>query len=209
MSLELFAGQAASMGLVNMTFAPRDAADFGVSKAALASRDGPSTVKIFIDSGDTGASDGEYAVSVVEACVSHTVYALACTAGSADGCGANAAAATVTENQSTYSLKSAVTTKSGGTEIKATVIDECQLQGTTKAICTGIIEASANGQKTSTALTTTYTNAAKLYYEASVTGGAEKLANPTGKCSSGASTTRAVALWGFLGAIGAVGVLAL
>ncbi|KAI1420826.1 hypothetical protein F5Y12DRAFT_787948 [Xylaria sp. FL1777] len=171
---------------------------------------GNNTVNIFIDSEDP--ENFEYAVSVVAACASETVYEIRCTAGpDAQACGANAPVGTVTENASEYKLKSVASTKTAGIEVVATAIESCNLAGTTAATCTATLEASAQGQKTSTAGTITYTNAATLRFDVSVTGGAEKLANPTGTCSSDAAglSSRAVAFWGFLGAIGAIGVIAL
>ncbi|KAI0487600.1 hypothetical protein F4859DRAFT_263013 [Xylaria cf. heliscus] len=212
MSLELVAGHAAvNLGMSNFTFAPRDVADFSVSRNALEARDGPSTVNIFIDAADAEDNDYEYAASVVEACVSYTVYALQCTAGSASFCGGNLPAATVTENASQYHFSSATTTTTAGVEVKATAIESCNLAGTTAATCTATIAGSAQGQKTSTSGVVTYTNAATLRFDVSITGGNEKLVNPTGKCTSAASSVsaRAVALWGFLGAIGAASVLVL
>ncbi|RYC65234.1 hypothetical protein CHU98_g997 [Xylaria longipes] len=183
---------------------------FGRRFGALEARDGPSTVNLFIDATDADTYDYEYAASVVDACVSRTVYALRCTSGPSEFCGANAAIATVTENASLYSFSSAVETKTAGVEVKATAIENCKLDGTTAATCTATAVVSAQGQKTTTTATTTYTDAATLRFDVSITGGNEKLANPTGKCSAASSVnTRAVALWGFLGAIGAVSVLAL
>lgn len=94
--------------------------------------------------------------------------------------------------------------------MKATAIETCQLDGTSRATCTATIEGSAQGQKTSTTGVVTYTDAAALRFDVSITGGNEKLVNPTGKCSAASSVnTRAVALWGFVGAVGAVSALLL
>ncbi|KAI0966740.1 hypothetical protein F4678DRAFT_466109 [Xylaria arbuscula] len=47
-------------------------------------------------------------------------------------------------------------------------------------------------------------------FDVSITAGNEKLAKPTGKCSAASNiNTRAVALWGFLGAVGAIGIMTL
>lgn len=95
--------------------------------------------------------------------------------------------------------------------MKATIIEECDLAGTTRATCTATLAGEAQGQKYSTSSVLTYTQAATLHFDVPVTAGNQKLANPTGTCSNGASglSARAVALWGLLGAVGAVGVLAL
>ncbi|KAI0195765.1 hypothetical protein EV127DRAFT_419623 [Xylaria flabelliformis] len=209
MAFELAAGHAVNnLGLANFTFAPRDVADFSVG---LEARDGPQTVNIFIDASGDDTSDYQYAASVVEACVSHTVYALQCTAGSADICGSNVPVATVTENASEYSFSSSAATKTAGIDIKATAIEHCVLGGTTAATCTATAVVSASGQSSTATAVTTYTDASTLHFDVTITGGNDKLANPTGKCSSSAApsvNTRAVALWGFLGAIGAASVLA-
>ncbi|KAI1181256.1 hypothetical protein F4777DRAFT_9123 [Nemania sp. FL0916] len=214
MALELFAGHAARNLDLGQMFAPRDLADFSAELPVVKEKraDGPQTINIFIDS-PTGDTLGgyEYAVSVVEACSAHTVYAIQCTKGSdSQQCGPNAAKATATENASAYTISTAVTTSTAGVEVKATVIEECKLDGTTAATCSATLGGSAQGQKYTTSATTTYTDAATLRFDVSVTGGNDKLANPTGKCSAASGlNTRAVALWGFLGAVGAVGVLAL
>ncbi|KAI0551424.1 hypothetical protein F4679DRAFT_582592 [Xylaria curta] len=209
MSLELVAGHAANLGLANFTFAPRDVADFSVG---LEARDGPQTVNLFIDAAGDDTSDYKYAASVVEACVSHTIYALQCTEGAAGICGSDVPVATITENASQFSFSSAVATSADGTDVKATAIEHCDLAGTTAATCTGTAVVSAAGSSRTNSGTTTYTDAATLHFDVTITGGNDKLANPTGKCNSSAASsvnTRAVALWGFLGAIGAASVLAL
>ncbi|KAI1114735.1 hypothetical protein F5Y14DRAFT_161847 [Nemania sp. NC0429] len=215
MALELVAGHAFNLGLGN-TFTPRDfAAD--VDAGALEARQdagagaGPKSVNIFIDSTDPEFREYGYAASVVDACPSKTVYALRCTAGPSGVCGAGGPAVTITENASQYTVSSAITTKTRGIVVSATAIEHCDLAGTTRAVCTATIQGEAEGQKYTTSGVVTYTTAANRHYDVAITGGNEKLANPTGKCSSAAAgtNTRAVALWGLLGAIGAVGVLAL
>ncbi|KAI0968834.1 hypothetical protein F4678DRAFT_187691 [Xylaria arbuscula] len=208
MALEFFAARAANNLGTGSVFAPRDLFSSDVGTLEARADSGNDTVNIFIDSPD--AEDYEYAASVVAACATQTVYEVRCTAGAAGVCGSNAAVATITENASEYKVSSAVTTKTGGVEVKATVIEVCNLDGTKAATCTPTVAGSAQGQTYKTSATVTYTNAASLYFDVKVTGGNEKLANPTGKCSSASGVnTRAVAFWGFLGAVGAVGVLAL
>jgi hypothetical protein len=90
------------------------------------------------------------------------------------------------------------------------VVESCQLSGTTAAACTVTYEAKAGDQKTTTTAASTFTDIASWRVDVAVTAGNDKLAHPTGKCS-GASvlSTRAVTLWGLVGAIGAIGVLVL
>ncbi|KAI1755682.1 hypothetical protein F4782DRAFT_486435 [Xylaria castorea] len=209
MAFEPYAGHAVNnLGLGNFTVVPRDVPDFSVG---LEARDGPQTVNIFIDASGDDTSDYKYAASIVEACVSHTIYALQCTEGAAGICGSNVPVATVTENASQYSFSSSAQTTTAGIEVKATAIEHCELGGTTAATCTATAVVSASGQSSTATAVTTYTDAATLHFDVTITGGNDKLANPTGKCSASAASsvnTRAVALWGFLGAIGAVSVLA-
>ncbi|KAI1160947.1 hypothetical protein F5B18DRAFT_471021 [Nemania serpens] len=209
MALDLVAGHAFNLGLGSV-FTPRDlAANVGALEARQDS--GPKSVNIFVDSADGGYEKYGYAASVINACPSSTIYAIRCTAGPTAACGANADVATITENASEYKVSSAVTTQSAGIEVKATLAEHCKLDGTTAATCTATVKGSAQGQTYSTAGVVTYTNAALRHYDVAITGGGEKLVNPTGTCSAAAGVvnTRAVALWGLLGAIGAVGVLVL
>ncbi|RWA03610.1 hypothetical protein EKO27_g11489 [Xylaria grammica] len=208
MSLELVAAHAFSnLGSANM-FAPRDLANVGTVEARAES--GNDTVNIFIDSEDP--TNYEYAASVVAACASETVYEVFCTAGpDSRVCGDDTPGVTITENASEYKVTTATKTTSSGIAVEATVIENCALESTTSAACTATVVASAQGQKYTTDATTTYANPTRYWLDVQVTGGNEKLANPTGTCESAASgvNTRAVAFWGFLGAVGAVGVLAL
>ncbi len=116
---------------------------------------------------------------------------------------------TITENASTYIVSSAITTKTAGVQVKATVVENCSLAGKTAATCTATIAGSVKGKKYSTSTTVTYAHASALHFDVSVTGGNEKLASPTACSGAPGVNTRALAFWGFLGAIGAVGVLAL
>ncbi|KAI0522215.1 hypothetical protein F5B22DRAFT_634118 [Xylaria bambusicola] len=212
MALDLVAAHAASnLDMGTNIFVARDLFSSANVNTLEARQDsGNDTVTIFIDSPEP--EKYEYAASVVYACPVETVYALRCTAGGPDSvCGPGLPPVTVTENASEYKVSSAVTTKTQGVEVKATVIESCNLDGTTAATCTATVGGSAQGQSTTTSATVTYTDASSYYLQVQITGGNEKLANPTGKCQSGAASlnTRAVAFWGILGAVGAVGALAL
>ncbi|KAI1199089.1 hypothetical protein F5X97DRAFT_132341 [Nemania serpens] len=211
MALELVAGHAFNLGVGNV-FTPRDLAAAANVDALEPRQDaGPKSVNIFIDAADAEFREYGYAASVVNACPSQTVYELRCTEGPAGVCGANADVATVTENASEYKVSTSLTTRTANREIKGTLVEQCKLAGTTAATCTATVIGSAQGQVYSTVSVLTYTSAALRHYDVAITGGAEKLASPTGSCSSAAAglNTRVVALWGLLGAIGAVGVLAL
>ncbi|GAP87132.1 hypothetical protein SAMD00023353_2301470 [Rosellinia necatrix] len=206
MAAQLVAGHAFSNLDAGSMFAARDVAGFSPAVAPMVARQesGPTSVNIFID----GQPEFEYAASVVAACADHTVYAVQCTGGGPSSlCGSDSPPATITENASQYHVSSAVTTKTLGVEVKVTLIEECELAGTTAATCTATVAGSAEGQKTTTSATTTYDAASALHFDVAITAGNQKLVNPTGTCSG--ASTRAVALWGLLGAVGAVGVLAL
>ncbi|KAI0877943.1 hypothetical protein GGS24DRAFT_445673 [Hypoxylon argillaceum] len=208
MALELVAGHAFSnLGFTNIL----PARDLTASSIVQARADSNDTVNIFIDSTDADIVDYEYAASVVNACESYTVYALQCTSGPSDICGSNLPAVTITENPSSYRVSSSVSTQTAGVEVKVTVVENCALDGSTAATCTATVAGSADGTKYTTSATAVYTDAATLRYDVAITAGAEKLANPTGKCSAAApgASARGVALWGLLGAVGAAGVLAL
>ncbi|KAI1124841.1 hypothetical protein F5Y10DRAFT_248374 [Nemania abortiva] len=210
MALELVAGHAVNnLGLGNVLPA-RAVADFSPNTGVLQAR-ADDSVNLFLDSTDADIQDYEYAASVVNACSAYTVYAVRCTAGTNEICSSDAPAVTITENASQYTVSSSVTTKTAGAEVKVTILEACDLDGTTAATCSATVGGSAQGTKYTTSATVTYTDAASLHYNVAITAGGEKLANPTGSCSSDAPgvSTRAVALWGFLGAIGVVGVLAL
>ncbi|KAI1307726.1 hypothetical protein F5Y03DRAFT_114574 [Xylaria venustula] len=208
MALEFFAGHIAdNLNLGNLTLSTPDVADISISNAVLEERDDPQTVNIFFDNQDANV---QLAASVVEACASQTVYAVRCTAGTATYCGGTGPTATITENASQYIASTTASVKTEGHEAKLTAIESCELDGTTKAICVGTAVLSVDGEQNSNTGTTTYTDAATRRFDVSITAGNDKLANPTGKCSAASNiNTRAVALWGLLGAIGAIGVMTL
>ncbi|KAI1428152.1 hypothetical protein F5Y12DRAFT_782847 [Xylaria sp. FL1777] len=174
--------------------------DFSASKTVLEARDGPSTVNLFVDATDAAVAQYPYAASVVEACASHTIYALRCTAG-ADFCEETAPIRPPKNNlyahRNQYILSDAATVTADGVEGKATGIENCELDGTTAATCTITAVVSVQGRDVSTSRVTAYTDAASLRYDVSITGAPSSV------------NTRAVALWGFLGAVVAVGVVAI
>jgi hypothetical protein len=117
---------------------------------------------------------------------------------------------TITESKDGYHVSTSTKSVIDGTTITVSLIDDCTIKDDS-ATCVGQVIGSGGGQKTSTAITTTYTGAefTDLQFEVGVTAGAEKTASPSGKCNSAAGfNTRAVALWGMLGAA-AVGALML
>ncbi|KAI3326947.1 hypothetical protein HD806DRAFT_531542 [Xylariaceae sp. AK1471] len=210
MALAFGAAHAANLGM-NDWLAPRDVVDYSAKMETLEKRanSGSDTVNLFLDVQD---DDYEFAASVVAACKEHTVYALQCTEGSSNPstCGPDSPKVTFTENASEYRISSATKTRTAGVDVTVTLIETCKLGGTTAATCTVTYGGEAKGQKTFVTSESTFTDVASWRVDVAITAGNEKLANPTGKCSAASEiNTRAVALWGLVGAIGAIGVLAL
>ncbi|KAI1263764.1 hypothetical protein F5Y18DRAFT_115740 [Xylariaceae sp. FL1019] len=205
MALNVVAAHAHGLDLGN-AFAPQ----ITPAPKLLARADDAPQVNLFIDGDD---EDFEYAASVVSACSDATIWALRCTDGNVGSatCGPNAEAITVTESADGYRVSSAYSTSVDGTAAKFEVIETCKIADDA-ATCTATISGSAAGQTTKTSDTVTYTGAdfSAKKYDVAVTGGAEKTASASGKCNAASGfNTRAVALWGMLGAVGVVGVLAL
>ncbi|KAK4164364.1 hypothetical protein QBC43DRAFT_50025 [Cladorrhinum sp. PSN259] len=164
------------------------------------------TINMFID-GDTSLGSFKYAGSIIDACVDRTTYALRCTSGpsfvGANTCGPNAQIVTVTSGADFYRISTATSTKTAGHNVVGTLQETCNLQGTTRAVCSGTIGGSVDKTTTSVSTTVTYTGASYRRYDVAITAGAEKTASPSAECkaagSSGAST-KGVAVWGLVGA---------
>ncbi len=92
----------------------------------------------------------------------------------------------------------------------ATEVDTCVLKGTTEAVCAATLAATAAGTSTTATASTTYTGDRYWRYDAQVTGGADKLANPTACANSAPKglNTKAVAVLSLLSAVGVAGLLA-
>lgn len=91
---------------------------------------------------------------------------------------------TLTAGPSTYVVAKATSTEIQGYSVTGSVAENCELQGTTAATCTAIVSVTVDG--TSTAVTTTIPMDGTKYhrFDVAITGGAEKTAAATGKCSS-------------------------
>ena len=116
----------------------------------------------------------------------------------------------VTEAASTYKVSISSTTRTLGYDVTATAQDVCVLKGTTEADCAATLAVSAAGTSTTVSASTTYTGANYYRYDVQVTGGAEKLVNPTACANSAPKglNTKAVAVLSLLSAVGAAGLLA-
>lgn len=87
--------------------------------------------------------------------------------------------------------------------------ENCELQGTTQAVCTATVGGSVDDTTTASSTTMTLSGSSYYRFDVAITGGAEKTANPTGECRapSGANT-KAVAMWGLVGVVGVASLLA-
>jgi len=190
------------------------------------------TVNMFLDS-DKGYG---FAASVVDACGGLTTYAMRCTsaprgASLADACGPTAGVRlilqqtepttvygtntasnqvdTLTIGPSTFRFSTAAVTRTAGYDVSVTVQEACDLQGTTQAVCSASVGGNVGRTTTATSATSTVAGTSYVRFDVAITGGAEKLANPTAQCkapSSGAST-KAVAVWGLVGVVGVASLL--
>ncbi|RYP62849.1 hypothetical protein DL769_007143 [Monosporascus sp. CRB-8-3] len=213
--MSLFAGSSFGASLAGFR-APEHAA---VARHYVAARQNGNssddTINMFIDSEYTGEEGARYAASVVNACPDMTVLALQCTAGPSylvDGaCGSDAAVFTVTHAPDMFSVSIVTATQTMGVDVTMTADESCAIAATTAATCSADIVIEAEGTKTDTSAVTTITGSAytdKLY-PVTITGGAEKLASPTGTCENAAPalSVRNIA-WCLAGAVGIAGFLA-
>ncbi|RYP22851.1 hypothetical protein DL765_001447 [Monosporascus sp. GIB2] len=170
------------------------------------------TIEMFIDTSwsDEGAS---YAVSVVNACPDRTTLVLQCTAGPpelGEACGSNGPVRTVTHAPETYSFMEVIKGWANGVDVTMTVRESCAVARPTAATCSENFDVVEGGTQTVSSGVTTITGSAfsEKIHQVQVTGGAEKLASPTGTCENAALTlsVRNIA-WCLAGALGIAGFL--
>ncbi|KAK1750082.1 hypothetical protein QBC47DRAFT_418385 [Echria macrotheca] len=187
------------------------------------------TINMFVDGVD---EDMEYAASIIDVCPERTTYAIQCTSGpsylTAGVCGSDGVVLTVTGGPQYYRVSEVTAAKTFGSDVSATVEETCSLASTTKAVCSGALGGTVNGQSTTISLpASTRTGSEVYYYNVAITGGAEKTASPKPTCeptkssgggggssssnnnnggTSGAST-KGVAIWALLGVAGVVSML--
>jgi hypothetical protein len=120
---------------------------------------------------------------------------------------------TVTANSATYRVSTTAVTKTLGRVVSATLQEQCDLQGTTQAVCAATLGGTVEGHSTTDSTTMTLSGTDYYRYDVAITGGAEKTATATAQCkaptpsgNAGAST-KAVAMWGLV--VGAAGVASL
>ncbi|RYO83952.1 hypothetical protein DL766_000993 [Monosporascus sp. MC13-8B] len=174
-----------------------------------------STIEMFIDSNYPSDEGASYAVSVVNACIDMTVLALQCTAGPPDlgdkVCGSNAPVLTVTHAPEMYSFMTVTEARANGADVTMTLRESCAVARPTAATCSANFDVTAAGTQTSSSAVTAITGSAfsDKIYQVRITGGAEKLASPTGTCENAAPTlsVRNIA-WCLAGALGIAGFLA-
>lgn len=73
-----------------------------------------------------------------------------------------------------------------GYEGKGSVTEQCELRGTTDAICEATATIALDGTTYGMYSTTTWYGSMYRRFDVAITGGADKLAAATGECSSGA-----------------------
>lgn len=83
-------------------------------------------------------------------------------------------------------MSTATTTTISGYKVKGSLEEHCQLRGTTDAICEGTVSVSVDGTTSWQDATSTWYGSMYHRFDVAITAGADKLATPTGECSSGA-----------------------
>ncbi|KAG7286260.1 hypothetical protein NEMBOFW57_008568 [Staphylotrichum longicolle] len=209
MAFNLANSAGANTDFLNAFQAPGpDVAARGQFPRLVVARNGSSvpTVNMFID-GELPSL--EYAASIVDVCGGETTFALRCTSGPAyipsKQCGADAVVATLTAGSSTYRVSTATATRTRGSDVTATVMEACDLRGTTEAVCSATVGGTVDNKSTFISSTTTMSGSDYYRYDVAITGGAEKTANPSAQCKppsspSGASM-KAVGVWGLVGSL--------
>jgi hypothetical protein len=179
-----------------------------MARASNGTSNGPE-VSLFMDSDDP---DYRYAGSIVEACVSTTVYALQCTSyagrGTVDFCGRNGPSVTLTEGPGTYHVTTALSVTTMGVRVDGELMEDCSLDGTTKAVCTATVKASASKKTTSSVTSSTATGSNVYWFNVPITAGAEKTASPS-QCAKSAASGLNMKSATALALLGAMGVTAL
>jgi hypothetical protein len=95
-----------------------------------------------------------------------------------------------------------------GVKVEGELIENCSLDGTTKAVCNGTVSATASGQTTQTTVTATATGTDVYWFNVPITAGAEKTASPS-QCNKSAASGLNMKGATALALLGAVGVTAL
>lgn len=83
-------------------------------------------------------------------------------------------------------MATATTTTLVTYEGKGSVTEQCELRGTTDALCEATATVVLDGTKYGMYDTTTWYGSMYRRFDVAITGGADKLAAATGECSSGA-----------------------
>ncbi|KAK5175207.1 uncharacterized protein LTR77_000344 [Saxophila tyrrhenica] len=181
----------------------------GSSSTTASSVDAQTTMNLFIDAG----SDQQFIGEVLNADCDKTTYGLYCTEGDygsgilSSTCDPDAIA------RATYGPGSfGLSTEAMTSGVRVTLVEECQLSGTTQAVCTASIGVSANGENTATSSTGTRTGTDVNYFQVPITAGASKLAACTGSDASSSgnaapAATGAAEVWKVLVVPGAAALL--
>lgn len=91
---------------------------------------------------------------------------------------------TLTAGPSTYVVATATSGVIEGYSVTGSVAENCELQGTTAAVCAATISVSLQGTSTATTTTGTLDGTDYHRFDVAITGGAEKTAAPTGECGA-------------------------
>ncbi|EEA23080.1 hypothetical protein TMatcc_001941 [Talaromyces marneffei ATCC 18224] len=139
---------------------------------------GTTTIKMF-EAGETNPGMTDYYGSIISADAVATTVLVNCRNPSDKNC---VGGVTMVGGPSTWHLAVTTIQPAYGVDLTIAVIDDCKITASTQAICGNTIEgtASAGGQKTTTASSSTRTYASsEIYYDdLLITAGVEKLTSP-------------------------------
>ena len=119
----------------------------------------------------------------------------------------------MTAGPSTYIVTTTVEASTLGQNVKASVAESCDLSGTTAASCRLTIAGTVGERSTTTSTTSVLSGTRYRRFDVAITGGADKIANPTACASptggAGSLNPRNMALWAVAGVLGAASILAM
>ncbi|KAK3721782.1 hypothetical protein LTR37_002947 [Vermiconidia calcicola] len=164
---------------------------FAQSSSAVAAQ---TNLNLFIDAG----TDQNFIGSVMAADCGATTYALACTEGDyGSGILSSTCDPSATVRATYGPSYFGISTEAETAGIRATLVQTCSLDGTTLAVCSASIGASADGMSTSGTTTITRSGTDVHYFQVPITAGANKLPG-SASCTSTASTGAAAAATGIV-----------
>ncbi|KAK3713753.1 hypothetical protein LTR37_008239 [Vermiconidia calcicola] len=154
---------------------------FAQSSSAVAAQ---TNANLFIDA-DT---DQNFIGSVIAADCSATTYALVCPEGDYGSGILSSTCDPSATVRATYGPNYfGISTEAETAGIRATLVETCSLDGTTMAVCSASIGASADGQSTSGTTTITRSGTDVHYFQVPITAGPNKLPGSASCTSTGAA----------------------